>query len=76
LQLSQGNIAVIAANGLRAEINTWDPTGQATIGESPRASLANPRRPWVLWSVVVLFLAAVAGYGVYFWRRRAASARS
>jgi hypothetical protein len=75
LQLSQGNIAVLGANGLRAEINTWDPTGQALIGDARSAAPA-VRRPWLLWTVVVAFLAAVAAYGVWFWRRRMAAARS
>jgi hypothetical protein len=76
LQLAQGNVAVIGPTGLRAEINTWDPTGQAMLGDKQRAVLPAPKRLWLLWTVVTAFLAGVAGYGVWFWRRRMAAARS
>lgn len=73
LQLSQGNIAVVGANGAR-EINTWDPTGQAMIADAPRSTVAAPRTLWVLGAAAVAFLAAVAGCGVWLWRRCAAHA--
>jgi hypothetical protein len=69
-QLSQGNVAVIASSGLRAEINTWDPTGQAMLGEQ-RAMLPAGRHMWLVWALVLAFLAGVAVFGWYTWRRRA-----
>ncbi|HUR90523.1 MAG TPA: cellulose synthase [Ramlibacter sp.] len=74
-QLSQGNVAVIASTGVRAEINTWDPTGQAIVGES-RAALPAGRHLWALWTLVLTFLAGVAGYGWWSWRRRLAAVKS
>jgi hypothetical protein len=72
LQLSQGNVAVLGAAGLRAEINTWDPTGQAMIGNTPRA--ARPARGhWVLWTTGGALLAVIAGWGAWYWRRRRVS---
>jgi hypothetical protein len=69
LRLSQGNVAVIGQSGLRAEINTWDPTGQALIGDTPRD--ARPaRKRWALWTMVAALIAAVAGLGGWYWRRR------
>jgi hypothetical protein len=76
MQLSQGNVAVIGTNGLRAEINTWDPTGRTMMGDASRAALGAPRHAWIWWSASSALLAALAGGGWYFWRRRrAASAR-
>lgn len=72
LALSQGNVAVISGDNVRAEINTWDPTGQSLIGEKGRAP-APSHRFRVLWTVLVAFAAAAVAYGVWFWRRRAAS---
>jgi hypothetical protein len=74
-QLSQGNVAVIGSAGLRAEINTWDPTGQAMLGTS-RATLPAGRYMWALWLLVLAFLAGIAAYGVWYWRRRAAAVKS
>jgi hypothetical protein len=73
LQLSQGNIAVIAASGLRAEINTWDPTGRSIIGDAGRNTLPPARRPWVLWTSIAALMAVVAGGGAWWWRRRRAA---
>jgi hypothetical protein len=76
MQLSQGNVAVIGPGGLRAEINTWDPTGRTTMGDAPRAVRVASRSPWVWWTAAAALLAAAAGCGGYLWRRRrAASAR-
>jgi hypothetical protein len=74
-QLSQGNVAVIASSGLRAEINTWDPLGQAMVGDT-RAALPAGRHLWALWTLVIAFLAGVAAYGWWTWRRRVAAAKS
>jgi len=73
-QLSQGNVAVITAQGLRAEINTWDPTGQAVLGEG-RPAMAAGRYGWAAWSAGLLMLAGASGGGWYWWRRRRAGAR-
>jgi hypothetical protein len=75
MQLSQGNVAVIAANGLRAEINTWDPTGRTTMGDAPRAVLRASRHAWMWWTASAALLAALAGGGGWYaWRRRRARA--
>jgi hypothetical protein len=74
-QLSQGNVAVIASSGLRAEINTWDPTGQTVVGEQ-RATIPAGRHMWVVWALVLAFLASVAAFGWYAWNRRAGAAGS
>src|SRR3569832_1125453 len=65
-QLSQGNIAVLTSSGVRAELNTWDTNGRAIMGEAPRTATPAARRPWLLWSAVVVFLAWLAGYAVWF----------
>jgi hypothetical protein len=75
LQLSQGNVAVIGMNGLRAEINTWDPTGQAVVGEG-RVAVAGAKHAWLLWLLVVVFVVALGAYGWRLHRRRLAAARS
>ena len=72
MQLSRGNVAVISGDSLRAEINTWDPTGQSLFGDKAQAPAATHRH-WVLWTAFVAVLAAAAAYGVWFWRRRAVS---
>jgi hypothetical protein len=73
MQLSQGNVAVLSAGGLRAEINTWDPTGQALIDDKARVPNLASHRLWMLWTTLAALLAAAVGYGVWFWRRRIAS---
>ncbi|HTH80927.1 MAG TPA: cellulose synthase [Ramlibacter sp.] len=75
LQLSQGNVAVISGDSLRAQINTWDPTGQSLIGDKARVPMA-PHHLWMLWAVLVVLLAAAAAYGAWFWRRRMESKRT
>jgi hypothetical protein len=75
LQLSQGNVAVISGDSLRAQINTWDPTGQSLIGDKARVPMA-PHHLWMLWTALVALLAAAAGYGVWFWRRQMESKRT
>jgi hypothetical protein len=67
LALSQGNIAVIGMNGLRAEINTWDPTGQAATGEARPAS-AKRTRAWTVWMPWLVPIAALAGMATFGWR--------
>jgi hypothetical protein len=73
MQLSAGNVAVIGANGLRAELNTIDPSGQG-MSRAPHASWT-ARALW--WSLPLIVLALVAALSVYGWRihkRRAGGA--
>lgn len=73
-QLSHGNVAVITAHGLRAEINTWDPTGQALVGERPGIQAAG--YAWAAWALGLLAASGIAGSAWYWWwRRRRAAAR-
>jgi hypothetical protein len=66
MQLSAGNIAVIGANGLRAEINTLDPSGQG-MGRTPHASFGARMLWWLLPLAALAFVAAalVHGWRVY-----------
>jgi len=64
LRLSGGNVAVIGMNGLRAELNTFDPAVPG-MGREPRPAASGW---WWLLPLGVLALIAVAlAYG---WRRR------
>jgi hypothetical protein len=58
---------VIGMNGLRAEINTWDPTGQAATGEAGPAS-AKRTRAWTVWMPWLVPIAALAGMAAFGWR--------
>ena len=69
MQLSAGNIAVIGAAGLRAEINTLDPSGQG-MGRAPRPSLTARVLGWLLPSAGALVAAALLVQGWRAWRRR------
>ncbi len=73
LQLSQGNIAVIGMNGLRAEINTFDPTGQGVLNEA-KPSITSRGYWWTLPLLVLGFLAALGAYGWRAYKRKAADA--
>ena len=64
LQLSGGNVAVIGMSGLRAELNTFDPSGQGMGREPPPAAIA---WWWLLPLAVLVFVAAALAY---LWRLR------
>jgi hypothetical protein len=66
MQLSQGNLAVIGASGLRAEINTVDPSGQALVYDG-RLSTRPRGRPW--WLLSPFAMAAAAGLLAWAYRR-------
>lgn len=74
-QLARGNVAVLAANGVRAEINTWDPTGQGMLGEA-RAALPAGRQQWVLWTLAAAIVAVIAAAGAWLGYRRWAARKS
>jgi hypothetical protein len=61
MQLSGGNVAVIGMSGLRAELNTIDPSGQGMAREA-RPSLTDRSFWWLLPVVVLAFVAALLGY--------------
>jgi hypothetical protein len=64
MQLSAGNVAVIGMGGLRAEINTIDPSGEGMTRES-RPSLTDHSAWWLLPLAVLAFIGALAAYA---WR--------
>jgi hypothetical protein len=66
MQLSRGNLAVIGAAGLRAEINTVDPSGQALVHDG-RASAGARGRPW--WLLSPFAIAAIAALLLWLYRR-------
>jgi hypothetical protein len=64
LRLSGGNVAVIGMGGLRAELNTFDPSGQG-MGREARPSAS----AW--WWLLPLVALSLVGAGVaYVWRLR------
>jgi hypothetical protein len=69
MQLSAGNIAVIGVNGLRAEINTLDPSGQG-LGRAPRPSFASRVSHWLAPLAAFAFLAVLFGQGWRIYKRR------
>jgi hypothetical protein len=73
LQLSAGNIAVIGASGLRAEINTLDPSGQG-LNRTPHVSWASRAWWWLLALPVLGLVAALFVYGQRVQKRRDAGA--
>lgn len=81
MQLSQGNIAVIGVSGLRAEINTVDPSGQALVHDGRPSVAERGGYGWLLSLLVVVVLAVVLAallawaYRVYQRRRAQRSAR-
>jgi len=64
LQLAAGNVAVIGMGGLRAEINTIDPSGEGMTREAG-PSLGD-RSGW--WMVALLVLAFAGALAAYAWR--------
>ncbi|HXE48157.1 MAG TPA: cellulose synthase [Ramlibacter sp.] len=74
LQLSAGNIAVIGMNGLRAELNTLDPSGQGMAREA-RPSLTDRSFWWLLPLLVLAFVGALLAYGYRVYRRKNGNTR-
>src|SRR6185369_4451295 len=74
LQLSAGNIAVIGMNGLRAELNTLDPSGQGMAREA-RPSLTDRRWWWLLPLLVLAFAGVLLAYGYRVYRRKNGNTR-
>lgn len=71
MRLSGGNIAVIGMSGLRAELNTIDPSGQGMSREA-RPGLTERSFWWLLPLVLVAFVGALLAYG---WRVHTREAR-
>ena len=69
LQLSGGNIAVIGMNGLRAELNTLDPSGQGMAREA-RPSLTDRSFWWLLPLLVLAFVGALLAYSYRVYQRK------
>ncbi len=69
MRLSGGNIAVIGMTGLRAELNTIDPSGQGMARES-RPSLTERGYWWLLPLVVLAFIGALLGHAYRVRRRK------
>jgi len=63
MQLSAGNVAVIGMNGLRAEINTTDPSGQGMVREGRLAMVHGYQ-----WFLALLMITGGAGALAYAWR--------
>jgi hypothetical protein len=62
MQLSQGNIAVLGASGLRAEIHTVDPSGQALVNDARRFGGTRGRPWWLLSPFVIAAMAALLAW--------------
>jgi hypothetical protein len=73
MQLSAGNIAVIGAGGLRAEINTLDPSGQG-LARPSHGSFAGRALWWLLPLAVLAFVAALLVHGWRVYRRQGGDA--
>lgn len=69
LPLAAGNVAVIGMGGLRAEINTIDPSGEGLTRE-PRPTLADHPAWWLLPLLVLVVVGLLAGYAWWARRRR------
>ena len=69
MRLSGGNIAVIGMNGLRAELNTVDPSGQGMARE-PRPASAQVSFWWLLALLLAVALAGLLAYAYRAHRRR------
>jgi hypothetical protein len=73
MQLSDGNVALIGAQGLRSEVNTVDPTGQGRLREA-RPSFFERTYWWLLPILVVAFFIALLVYASRVRRRKSANA--
>lgn len=67
MPLAAGNVAVIGMGGLRAELNTIDPSGQGMARET-KPSLTDDAAWWVLPLLVVAFVGALAAHA--WWRKK------
>ena len=74
IALSDGNIAVLGATGLRSEVNTIDPTGQGRLREA-RPSFFERTYWWLLPILVVAFFIALLVYASRVRRRKSANAQ-
>jgi hypothetical protein len=72
IQLSDGNVAIIGATGLRSEVNTVDPTGQGRLREA-RPSFFERTYWWLLPILVIVFFIALLVYASRVRRRKSAS---
>jgi hypothetical protein len=74
MQLSDGNVAIIGAQGLRSEVNTVDPTGQGRLREA-RPSFFERTYWWLLPILVIAFFIALLVYASRVRRRKSANAQ-
>ncbi len=74
IALSDGNVALLGANGLRSEVNTVDPTGQGRLREA-RPSFFERTYWWLLPVLVVVFFIALLVYASRVRRRKSANAQ-
>ena len=70
MQLSQGNIAVIGASGLRAEINTVDPSGQALVRDGRFPAAAGRGHAWLLALLLLALISVLSAFGYRRYRRK------
>ncbi|MBC7435278.1 MAG: cellulose biosynthesis cyclic di-GMP-binding regulatory protein BcsB [Bdellovibrionales bacterium] len=69
IQLSDGNIAILGATGLRTEVNTRDPSGQGLLRQS-RGTFWERTYWWLLPLVVVAFFVALLVFASRVRRRK------
>lgn len=69
MQLSGGNVAVIGPAGLRAEVNTIDPSGQGMARET-RPALADRNYWWMLPVMLIAFVGVLLAYAYRAQRRK------
>ena len=74
MQLSDGNVAILGASGLRTEVNTVDPTGQGRLREA-RPSFFERTYWWLVPVLVVAFFIALLVYASRVRRRKSANAQ-
>ena len=72
IALSDGNVALLGATGLRSEVNTVDPTGQGRLREA-RPSFFERTYWWLLPILVVAFFIALLVYASRVRRRKSAN---
>jgi hypothetical protein len=74
MQLSDGNVAILGATGVRGEFNTVDPTGQGRLREA-RPSFFERTYWWLLPFLVVVFFIALLVYASRVRRRKSENAQ-